>query len=92
MALYLRLLFIVCLLPVLGKAQDKENIVTPEDFQVMHGEWQGRLTYVDYTSGNPFSMPAKVTIEEGKSDLALVLDTKYPNEPKANNKSKISIS
>lgn len=37
-------------------------------------------------------MPANVTIEEGKSEFTLTLNTKYPNEPKANNKSKISIS
>ena len=49
----------------------------------MIGKWTGSLTYLDYSSGKSFSMPANVEISESGTKN-LIFDYKYPNEPKAN--------
>jgi hypothetical protein len=69
-----------------------QNTVTPDDIKSLIGEWTGSLTYIDYSSGKPYTMPANVAISEGKNEYQLVLSYSYPKEPKANNKEKIKIS
>ena len=66
--------------------------VQPDQIQDCVGNWEGTLTYLDYSSGNPFSMPANIKIEKGKNDRELLLFNEYPNEPKANNKGKMTLS
>ena len=57
------------------------------------GKWKGAITYIDYTSGKPFTMPANVTIsKDNSSDKNLVLSFEYPEEPKANGKDTLMIS
>ena len=63
-----------------------------DDLKTIIGEWEGSLTYLDYQTNEPFTMPANLIIEQGKNENKLVLKNIYPNEPKANNKSKIKIS
>lgn len=69
-----------------------QNTMTPTDFNVLMGEWTGTLTYMDYSSSKPFTMPANLTVEQGKNENQLVLFNSYPNEPHANSKDKIQIS
>ena len=69
-----------------------QSSVTVEEFQILLGKWEGTLTYIDYTSNTPYSMPANVTVTEGKNKNQLVLLNEYPNEPKANGKGKINFS
>lgn len=63
----------------------KGNVkVTPNDFKNSIGQWKGTLTYLDYTSGKPFSMPAELQISQiGKSSQYLFA-IQYPDEPQAN--------
>ncbi|WP_025743513.1 hypothetical protein [Aquimarina pacifica] len=70
-------------------AQDK---VTPDDLRVLLGEWSGTLTYIDYSSNKPFSMPADLIVDQGKDEYQLQLTNKYPNESSANSKEKITIA
>ncbi len=69
-----------------------EKKITPEDLGIGVGEWTGSLTYIDYSSNKPYTMPANLRVEQGKNENQLVLFYTYPNEPKANSKEKISIS
>jgi hypothetical protein len=59
--------------------------VTVKDLKPAFGQWKGSLTYLDYSSGKPYSMPANVTIsKDKKNDHQLILAFQYPDEPKAN--------
>ncbi len=63
-----------------------------EDTNKLKGDWKGNLTYMDYSSNKPYSMPCNVSISVKKKGLKLILKFEYPNEPKANGKRKINIS
>jgi hypothetical protein len=69
-----------------------EKTITPEDLEIGIGDWSGSLTYIDYSSNKPYTMPANLRVEQGKNEKQLVLFYTYPNEPKANSKEKITIS
>jgi hypothetical protein len=70
-----------------------ETIVSVKDFKPGFGKWQGTITYLDYTSGKPFTMPCNLTISKDKTNTQrLVLAYEYPNEPKANGNDTIVIS
>ena len=69
-----------------------QNIVTKDDLQILLGKWTGTLTYIDYGSNKPYTMPANLIVEQGKNENQILLFNNYPNEPKANSKDKIKIS
>ena len=59
--------------------------VTVKDFKPALGKWTGTITYLDYTTVKPFTMPANVIIGKNKKDgQQLILAFEYPREPKAN--------
>jgi hypothetical protein len=67
--------------------------VTPKDFKPAFGEWKGTLTYLDYKSGKPYTMPANITIsKDASNERQLVFRFEYPNEPKANGNDTLVIS
>ena len=67
--------------------------VSVKDFKPAYGKWTGTITYLDYTSGKPFTMPANVTIGKNKKDAKeLIFAFEYPNEPKANGNDTLIIS
>ncbi len=68
------------------------RIITPDDLKIILGKWTGSLTYIDYSSNKPYTMPADVEVKRGKNEKQLLLITTYPNEPNANSKDKIRIS
>ena len=49
------------------------------------GDWKGRLTYLDYQSNKPYTMPADLIVTQLPNGYQLVFSNIYPNEPKANN-------
>lgn len=69
-----------------------QNNVTTDDLKIIMGEWTGTLTYTDYGTNKPFTMPAKLIVSQGKNDYQLILNINYPKEPNANSKDKIKIS
>lgn len=83
------LLVLTMTLCIYGNAQNK---ITSQDLKILIGEWTGTLTYMDYSTNEPFTMPANVTVKEGKNENQLFLFNEYPNEPQANDKSKVTIS
>ena len=48
------------------------------------GTWNGTLTYLDYTTGKPYSMPANIKISYSAGKLGYISSFEYPDEPKAN--------
>jgi len=71
---------------------EQNTRVLTQDISLVIGDWQGELTYLDYQSGKPFSMPANVRIAQGKDSRTLNVEMEYPNEPQANNSAKIKIN
>lgn len=67
--------------------------VSVKDFKPAYGKWTGTITYLDYSSGKPFTMPANVTISKNKKETnQLIFAFEYPNEPKANGNDTLIIS
>lgn len=50
------------------------------------GFWQGKLTYLDYSSGKPFSMSANITLSLTQDQKGFIMQYEYPKEPHANAK------
>ena len=84
-------LFTLLFLIFFGATQAQDTVVA-DDLAPLLGEWKGSLTYVDYSSNKPYTMPANLTVKQGKSTNQMTLMYTYPNEPKANSKGKLKIS
>lgn len=82
-------LFVVIVLLISSKSF-AQNTVTTDELKILVGEWKGNLTYIDYTTNKPFSMPANLSVKQNKNQL--ILFNTYPKEPKANGKDKIKLS
>jgi hypothetical protein len=66
--------------------------VSGNDFKPAFGDWKGSLTYLDYTSGKPYTMPANVSIQiSSKNNNEIIFSYQYPNEPKANGNDTLAI-
>jgi len=66
--------------------------VTSGDLESIVGTWEGRITYLDYQTNEPFSMAANLVVKKGRNENILILNNRYPTEPKANNSEKIKLS
>lgn len=80
-------LTVTCLLPIPGTAQ---TVIQASDLASVSGEWQGQLTYLDYSSDEPRTIPVELTVRLKKNKL--VLSSRFPGEPGANSREKIKIS
>ena len=63
-----------------------------KDFEKLSGAWQGSLTYLDYSSGKPYTMPADIEIKRVDKTDKFIFSNIYPNESSANSIDTISIS
>jgi hypothetical protein len=61
------------------------------DFDPLAGYWKGSLTYLDYSSGKPYSMPANLLVSAHKEKQQLVFYNIYPGEPKANSTDTVTV-
>jgi hypothetical protein len=67
--------------------------IQPSDLKVLEGNWVGTLTYLDYKSGKPFTMPANTTFEQSKNNPNVYLRSiGYSTEPHANQTDSMIIS
>lgn len=73
-------------------ASVEENVIELKDLQNLLGKWNGTLTYIDYSSGEPFSMPSNLEVQSKKTNRKLILSYEYPNESQANDSDKLRIS
>lgn len=50
------------------------------------GRWEGKLTYLDYSSGKPYTMLANIMIDLTSDKKGYVMGYEYPKEPQENSK------
>ena len=62
------------------------------DFDKFYGSWTGSLTYLDYSSGKPYTMPAELKVKRIHNTNQFTFSFKYPNESSANSLDTIIIS
>jgi len=68
------------------------NITLLKDFQKILGSWKGSLTYLDYSSGKPYTMPADVVVNRIDMTNKFAFSNIYPNEASANSTDTLTIS
>ena len=73
-------------------SSQSESEISARDFDVIIGSWQGSLTYLDYTSGKPYTMPANLNVSRTEDANKFIFTSIYPDEPNANSSDTISIS
>ena len=66
--------------------------VSPADFKNLLGMWQGSLTYLDYSSGKPYTMGADIDIKQIGTSNNFIFSNTYPKEPGANSVDTMIIS
>lgn len=57
-----------------------------KDLSKSIGFWEGKLTYLDYSSGKPYSMAANITLSLTQDQMGFIMSYEYPKEPHANAK------
>ncbi len=50
------------------------------------GSWEGKLTYLDYSTGKPYTMSANIKISLTENKNGYIMGYEYPKEPHANSK------
>lgn len=65
-----------------------------KDIDILLGdEWNGTLSYSDYSSGKMVSIPSKLTIRKSKNKKSTwIFDYRYPNEPGSNSTETVVLS
>ena len=67
--------------------------VSPGELSILVGQWTGKLTYLDYQSGQPYTMSANMLVTQDSLVPAnLLLKYEYPREPQANSTSTFNIT
>ena len=76
-----------------NNVEDQKNIsMYQKDIDNLIGNWEGTLTYLDYTSGKSITMNANVNIEKINKSNDLVFSNSYSKEANANDKDTLTIS
>lgn len=78
--LLLTTLISLCITVIYGQSFQIKNLAKSIGF------WEGKLTYLDYSSGKSFSMPANITLSFTKDQKGFIMLYEYPKEPHANAK------
>ena len=63
-----------------------------KDFESLTGSWQGSLTYLDYSTGKPYTMPADMSFKRIGNTNQFLLHNIYQNETSANSIDTLTIS
>ena len=77
------LIGIITLLTTFSNAQTHYKTLL-HDFQKISGRWEGSLTYLDYSSGKSYTMPANIDIKRINKTNQFECFNSYPNETNAN--------
>ena len=85
------LIFILVISTLINQVQAQK--LTPSQLKVIEGVWVGTLTYLDYTSGKPVTMPANTTFAQSQDNPFIFLRSiGYSTEPHANQKDSMILS
>lgn len=85
------LLFTFLMVATHVTAQKRTRIFLQDLVQVT-GSWEGTLTYLDYSSGQPYTMQANIDISRIGQTGRFVFSNIYPKEPAANSKDTVVLS
>ena len=88
--LYLTLI-ITSLIITNSNAQNNQK-TSVKDFDKLAGSWQGTLTYLDYSSGKPYTMSADIDIKRIDKTNKFSFSNIYPKEKSANSVDTVTIS
>jgi hypothetical protein len=69
-----------------------DSTVSSKELKHLAGCWQGSLTYLDYSTGKPFTMPADIVVRDFGNSNSIIVSFLYPKEPKANGNDTLRIS
>jgi hypothetical protein len=69
-----------------------QTTISNEDFKPLIGGWSGTLTYLDYTSNKPYTMPAELSVVQVGETNNYIFNVSFPDEPRANSADTVSIS
>ena len=84
-------LIISLLIATICNAQNNFKTIQ-KDFKKLSGIWQGSLTYLDYSTGKSYTMPADIKIKRFNKTDKFIFSNIYPNEASANSIDTISVS
>lgn len=70
----------------------KKTQTLKADFEKACGIWKGTLTYLDYSSGKPYSMSADLEVKRKDASNEFLFIYTYPKEKSANTEQTIIIS
>jgi hypothetical protein len=76
----------------INASAQKPSVLQKADLAMLCGSWKGSLTYLDYQSGKPYTMPANANISTLPNSNNLLMEMIYPNEPKANGKDTLMVN
>lgn len=62
----------------------KAQVLQIKDLSSSLGNWEGKLTYLDYASGKPYTMSANIKISLTEDNNGYIMGFEYPKEPHAN--------
>lgn len=86
-----QLLFLLFIL-LCTNTYSQENRLTGNEFEIITGNWKGKLVYLDYQTGKPYEMPANLEIRKTPEKNSYLFLHKYPDEPSANSTDTVNIS
>lgn len=77
---------IVATLFMLFCISSKAQLIHINDLSASVGYWKGKLTYLDYSTGKPYSMSANIKVSLTEDKTGYIMGYEYPDEPHANSK------
>lgn len=86
------LAFLIAVLMITNCNAQINSKISIKDFERLVGSWQGTLTYLDYTSGKPYTMSADIEVKRIENTNQFTFSNIYPKEKSANAVDTITIS
>ena len=77
---------IIGILSISGIDSVNAQSLQVKDLSNSVGSWEGKLTYLDYSSGKPYTMSANIKISLTENSNGYIMGYEYPKEPQANSK------
>ncbi|WP_028786671.1 hypothetical protein [Terrimonas ferruginea] len=68
-----------------------QSKLTADQLKYLPGTWKGNLTYLDYSSGQPYTMQADLFVTLLENGRKYIFSNRYPGEPAANAADTIAI-
>lgn len=86
------LTLIITILAVTNAIAQNNSQILEKDFKILVGNWEGTLTYIDYSSGKPYTMSADLVIKRLENTNKFSFSNIYPNEKTANSVDTVTVS